>query len=607
MLEDRMNELREFSRSWYTLSRSFLPKFQTEKFAAFAGEGNAFSYDVVGKVSDDKPISIRVTKNTDTAYVDLRTNSIYLSSKYFTKELYEKFVGETEDLEEIAIGLINGSIIHEALHIRHTTSLDIEDALKRIPHRFERAVAKFGKQPVFFMFNVLEDIYIEAQVDDKLVKWIEASDNILFTEDSFEHKELEDIFAVINLAVMYKNRNLRDNPEFERLPSEALDILERLADPKNKSVILDRVRATYDFLDCFEFETEDGVDGGDGEGSDGEGSDGDKDSDGSESVEVKGEPIPSKGKEILDSIEDLSDEELEALDEILSEVAKEIAESEKELTEFSAGFDKCYFKKVLERDIHKAGTYGKSAYPKNSTDFSFLKELVASRTVNRTPGQARTRGSVMVKQRLTRIATDGKIFAKRDAERQRKSRIEIIINIDYSGSTRGPIINGEVGAAKEISKVLRQANIAHSVYGHTSKGGDTPFLVHIFSHDMTNNNQDWEDRFTKAEGIHLEQNYDGVIIERLTEKFTGRNATRYIINLSDGSPCGPGYSGEAAKEHTKQAIGKAREAGINVFSISVVSHVVKDNNHIYGKDFNIDASRNVAQQFRRLIGKLVGM
>jgi nitric oxide reductase activation protein len=122
---------------------------------------------------------------------------------------------------------------------------------------------------------------------------------------------------------------------------------------------------------------------------------------------------------------------------------------------------------------------------------------------------------------------------------------------------------------------------------------------------MEETNQDWEGRFEKATKMRLAENYDGVVMERLQQKFTNRNAQKYIINLSDGSPAGPGYHGRAADAHTKHEIDNARKRGIGVFAISVVRHVVEANNRIYGHSFNIDGSKNTAAQFRTLIGKLV--
>src|SRR5690606_26466086 len=313
-------------------------------------------------------------------------------------------------------------------------------------------------------------------------------------------------------------------------------------------------------------------------------------------------------KRILDEVDGPTGDVLERAKRLLEGAASTVAAT---TSKFKSEGD-IRWVDPTEADVMDLPVRSIRVWPTVSQDYGFMRDLVAMRTINRVPGEARDRGSVMVKTRLHRIATDGKIYAKYDADRQRAFRIEIIILIDFSGSTSGKTINAEVGAAKEISKVLRSANIAHSVYGHTSHERheegryiETPLLFHIFSHDMSQTNTDWEARFERARTVYLSENYDGVILDKLGEKFTGRRAARYIINLSDGRPAAPGYSGHDANEHTRRMINKLREHGIGVFAISVVKSVVVDNDRIYGSDYNLDASRDLPSQFRGLVKRLV--
>ena len=243
----------------------------------------------------------------------------------------------------------------------------------------------------------------------------------------------------------------------------------------------------------------------------------------------------------------------------------------------------------------------KQGFIKETFDATFVKELVAKRTINRVPGMARKSGSVMVKSRLHRIATDGKVFAKRDSEKKTLKRVEVIINIDMSSSTHGRIFNGELTAAYEMAKALRRARIPFSVFGHTSKGHDDPKIYHIFSYDMKVTNVDLEERFEMASRIKLSQNFDGVVIDYLSEKFTGRDANRFMINLSDGEPAAPSYYGNAAETHTMKMIARARRKGIVVMSISVVGSVVGSNDRIYGSKWNLDASSDLVGKFKRLM------
>ncbi len=599
------NEIKEYSENWYTLGRSFLPEFNSPRFATIAGEANSFVYQVAPRAEG---IIIKVVNGISTAYVDLAKGEIAISSKYFSNELYAERYDEDgkSKVAELAIALINGSVIHEALHVKHTTFTTIKAAVET--HKeFETFKKHFGMKVLCTAFNIIEDLYIEQRVNARHETWLQATSDILFQESDLDDIEnpMTDLEDYLNLAIMFKNKELRSNAKFELFSEDATKALDHVVNSRRVMHIAERIETTYDFLRAFEGESSEG----DGEGEPSEDEDGEAGEGGGKAERGEGE-IPEALKKILDEIDEMSEEELEALAEEIEETSKEISEEAKTDKTFRSRGSEAYWKILKERDVMRMPTRI-SGYdhikPINAVDVNFLKELVAKRTLNRTPGAARTRGSVMVKSRLTRIATDGKIFAKRDTERFTLKRIEVIINIDFSGSTSGYVIDNEVGCAMEMSKTLRAARIAHSVYAHTS-GPDSrsqPLLIHIFSHDMEETNQNWDERFAKAAKLELAENYDGVVMEALQEKFTDRGGSKYIINLSDGSPAGPGYHGRAADDHTRSEIEKARKRGIGVFAISVVSGVVVANDRIYGSQFNVDGSKNTAAQFRTLIGKLV--
>jgi len=671
-------KIREYSKDWYTMGRTFLPPFETPRFAAVAGSANSFTYEVWQK--SDKPVKIQLTKELDTAAVDMEKNIIYLSDKYFSSELYKGRFDEDHDLEELAIALINGSVIHEALHLRWTNSGWGHDiaAIAENAEDGRLTIDRFGAKAVYSMVNIVEDIFIEARVPRRLERWLQATSDILFPERLYDRDfDLNDIAHIVNLIVLYKNKEMRHQPVFEQLPAEVLEILELAAGPSigMKSPV-DRAQAACDILNIFweewgaDDESEDDGDGAEADGSEagssdsaGEGSEdgaeadtdeitdedddevGDEDDDEAETDEVTGEDDDtdeedsgegegdgdgdgssrevddataddeldrgSKGKawagalsEILDEIEGLDPEDFDRMSEELEAIAKEVSDALVDEKKYSAGYDTVSWTTPVTKDVLDVAGYSPTIEPVTKIDFSFLKELQAIRTLNRTPGAARTRGSVMVKSRLTRIATDGKIFAKRDAQRRQNKRVEVIINVDLSGSTYGHVVNNEVGAAKAMSKTLMSAGIPHSVYGHTSTRRNRPLIIRIFSFQMKENDSNWKERFEKSERLALCQNFDGVVINELAEAFTDREAQKFLINLSDGRPAAPGYSGQAADDHTRKAIEAARNKGIGVFAISVVSHVVSANNALYGKEYNIDGSRNLNQQFRDLIKKL---
>lgn len=645
------NAIKTQAKEWYTLGRNFLPELGTPQFAEAAGKSQTFVYETIDE--DETPISLTVDAKVETAAADLHKREIKLSAKYFQPELYLARYGEEahEDTSALAISLINGSVIHEALHFKYTakprpTSLD-EAILDTEAGR--EAVAKYGMEAAAITFNVIEDIYIEHNCPPELRSWLQAASDIMFaTEDLEEDWDLTQMNHFLALICAWKNKENRGHEAFTNLTKTQLSLLNKAATRFNvysNGYLRWRVNLAMDLLNTFELPDPDEGEGeGEGEGGDGEGEDtgktdgekadegksgsgesggeggdesesesegeGDNDGEGEEEP-ATGEPTgdPTKGArfaDALDETESPDEDEIERVKTEVEDAAKEISDEMSGYEEYGTDYRKITWKKLVERDIMDHRTYGyKGIDPETKIDFTFLRNLQAIRTINRTPGAARKSGSVMVKSRLTRIATDGKIFAKRDATRNTLKRIEVIINIDFSGSTTGSVINNELGAAMAMSKTLRAAGIAHSVYGHTSlRGGRTPFLFHIYSFEMEVTNYDWDARFDKAKEVNLSQNFDGVVIKRLGEKFTGRDASKFLINLSDGEPAAPGYSGMAADSHTREEIQNLRSRGIAVFAISVVRHVVNANDRIYGKDFNVDGSHDTNAQFQRLIERI---
>ena len=169
--------------------------------------------------------------------------------------------------------------------------------------------------------------------------------------------------------------------------------------------------------------------------------------------EVKG----AKFAKSLDETEGLSEDEIESIEREVEEVSEKVTEEELSYETFED--DSTTWRRLIEKDILETAKHASPSRinPETEINFAFLRDLQAIRTANRTPGAARKSGSVMVKSRLTRIATDGKIFAKNDATRKTLKRIEVIINVDFSGSTAGSIIDNELGAAQAMSKILRAA------------------------------------------------------------------------------------------------------------------------------------------------------
>jgi hypothetical protein len=539
-------------------------------------------------------ISITIDKNTSTAWVDLEKGIVGVSQNFFSSKFFTNLFGEldSEQLKQVAITLINGCIVHEGLHVRFTAPqiTNLKRFVEETGRGTHRMLLKDGYslETQITALNIVEDLYIESMVPSKLQPWITATQNILFSESDIEARgkafsEEPSLESYINLCIAFKNVGLRNHEAFDGLTGEQRGILERSASGRIVDAV-SRLAWSRELLIAFEIPEGDKSQSEPEKGNDGE--------------QASGETFG----EASDETEELSEKEAEKITVEIKEGAKKELEETSGICTFVGGCgDEVYWKTPIEKDILEVLERPTSAEIGDSIDFGFVKELIAKRTINRVPGQARKSGSVMVKSRLSRIATDQKVFAKRDAERQTLKRVEVIINVDFSSSTFGKVLNEEISAAYEMSKALRKARIPHSVYGHTSTDGETPIIYHIFSYDMKRTNVDLEARFERARCVYLSQNFDGVVVEYLSKKFTGKDANRYMFNLSDGCPAAPSYIGSAANQHTKEQIELARRKGIVVISLSVVRGVIEDNNSIYGSKWNLDASGDVSAAFKRMM------
>lgn len=594
------NEIIDLTKSWYELgSTKIVPEnITSEEFALFVGRSNQLTYKTAPREFN---VSISIDPKCESAYVDLEKRHIFFGGSLLNKELYKKRFGVVEDVNYLALAVINGCIIHEALHLKHTkpnytASYSFKDIIER--HPSFSGFSSVPRQLLFNCVNIVEDIFIENRVDPKLEGFLQATSDMFFSKEDLESgidpKTAEGVFA---LSVHFKNKKNRKHPIFGKLPFGVISILKSALTTSNSFGLGERVLLGFKLAEIiFGMMDKEDCDSCDGGGE-------------------KGEQQTSE--QFSDSVEDI-DEETEEMLESLSELVK--GQSQKETKEsattqfFSDSSGTVTWPEVIEKDVvkdkHDRNVFNSSVRRiKESKDMSFVRDLVASQTINRTVGQARKRGSQLVSTRLHRIATDGKVFAKRDSQSNNRTRKEIIILIDLSGST---LYNGafdsQMSTAKEMSKVLTESRIPHSVYAHTTIGGsiqDHPLLVHIYSYDMQESNSNLDERFSLVTRINSSANCDGAVLELIGEKFTMKKSSQYIFVLSDGQPSSGNYYGKAAENHVKEVANGLRAKGTAVVSFSTVSSVVEDNNRIYGRQFNLDASRNLNEQFKTMLGRIL--
>lgn len=259
---------------------------------------------------------------------------------------------------------------------------------------------------------------------------------------------------------------------------------------------------------------------------------------------------------------------------------------------------------LLTRDVMSVTRFPYDDTAKPSTEWRrFGQYLRYMRETKTSFGLAQDHGSMIVKSRLARILTDGKVLADRNRKVVKKGVPEIIILDDASGSMRGHTGSARrslyldvVDASYGMFMALMQAGVPTAVYAHTSTDRDNlrPLLYSIAAFRMpvfgmeAVTNGDFARRFNAMARLSCVENFDGIAIERVSHEFTSKLGTKVLIVLSDGAPVGGHlYGGKDAHNHTKNAITLARRRGIFVFSVSLVESVVSTNNALYGKENNL--------------------
>lgn len=610
----------QFSKNWYNYGHDYVPDFPSQRFNRFAARATELAFQLLAE--KNKPatgLKMRV-ENSPAAYCVPSAKQIVLPAFYFVDDfLTERFGSEVKlgNFGHLAMCAINGSTIHETLHLVYTPEDTIDAMITRGLYSDSEFLKSLGGlAPVFV--NVFEDIFIEAHSPKRFAGFLDAKNMILFGDKDLNEKDPETMASLLGVAEIiaaYKRIDLRSHKIWKAMPGNALNILRKVETLPETASLQTRIRLVADF--CREFpeltseEKEKAGKGADGGESAGEPKPGlglgseDGDSEVEKILKSLVEKLGSEGfKKVLAAIRSEVDSEVE-------KISRSIVGSHVETTRRGTV-------SWLNPEIVPISKYpflesmGKETV--DGTDFSFIRELIALRTFNHTIGIARKAGSKMVNTRLARIATDGKIFAHQDSEKENEKRIEIVILVDASGSTSlyasgGTIYGNELGAAKEIAKALRQARIPFCVVTHTTSPTETniPWLAVVESYDMKVRNEKGNENWKIAERIDLSENMDGVAIRTVVEKcFTSRQARRFVIVLSDGEPAAPTYSGSAGIQHTREEISNQRKNGINIFSISVVSGVEDANDNIYGSEYNLKASSNLRGQFRNLIRKIGG-
>lgn len=589
------------TKRWYILYRGTIPTVGTREYAKFAGRSFSLVVNLAGEASSGYTVSV---EKSPTAYINQSKKQIVVPAWYLDGDAIKAVNDSITDVSASAVTLLNGSVVHETFHLLHTPStlttlLEAGGPTKPLYEKYGQAANDAA--------NILEDLYIESLASYcQYAQFVTGKNVIIFSEENFKKvseewkAEPKSLLKALQLAVFYKNEFFRADKVWEKLPFNALQALKLLSSAAAKLTTETRAVWIIKFLNSFEIKSDEvqpvsGSDNVDGSGS--------TESEASKLAE-EAESSKSESKEKKSSKSDFETAATEAIEE---------GSSMMKLSEYGD-----IFHKIVLEDIDSCNQTWHSRRVEVPTNFSFLNTILRLRTKNHAPGEAKVRGSKIVNTRVYRISTDGKMFSNQNSQQDKMERIEVIILVDASGSTRfchdgsrsGDLLAIETSNAEAIHKALRKVGIANSVYAHTSiegsesRGFNQPVLYHVSSYDMKSTTSNYEDKFTKLLNIQASENYDGYAIELAAKKFTSRPSKKLLIVLSDGEPSGPGYMGGLASKHTKEVVAKLRKTGIGVVCMSLVSSVIRKNNEIYGANNNIDATKNIQKEFERIITNL---
>lgn len=586
-LGDNMNgqKIANISKNWY-FANLFPSSITSPTMFKLVGSSASFIAALqraTGVTLFTSSLVVEDIANDGIAYAVLEDNRIVIGKRLFNKNEYVERFKTEEELPMIAMSVINGAIIHEALHLVHTKEgiNSWADIVQGQPEYDDLLKDGVPSKLIFSCCNVVEDLYIEHVVPQNLHKFIWSSWEMFFEAANIPDIQGQDAdgIDIFNACVFYKHEDLRQQIGQMLIKAGLSEVIFHL-DYAMKSVMLsNRLRIGFQLAKLLHRMAPDDFDqmpewsGGGVSGQDGE------------PVEVDGD-LERMFEQMKQSIEAHADKELNSSAKIKQ----------------SCGVR---WNEVVEDDIYDARRDARKIRAYGEFDMQFVQMLKSQQADNRVVGPPLEMGGKIIKSRLAR--PDKKIFGKRNMNKLVTKRKEIIFLADWSGSIRA---NGcgeyEAGLLVEVAHELPQARLPFSIYAHTTKrtGHDmpSPYLVHVASHNMVQHNVDIPQRVEAMRSLASSTSVDGAVLEVVATKFTNKPSERYIFVLSDGEPNCDGYRDRPAEDHTQSVVNRIREDGINVIVFSLVRSVIRNNDRIYGKAFNIDGSQNLAEQFRLILG-----
>lgn len=539
----------------------FLPDIRSRSFLNLI-RGTKHLVDIVTSIHSPsrnaKSFSISYDESAS-ASTDMEFN-VRIPSWYCYTESLEKFVGRELTAKEaaaVSISIINGSSIHEALHVSYSGGV--------LTRAFQGYI-QGRENPALYnhLIQIVEDLKNESVLYDghhSILDYVIAKNEIFFSDEKIKEyldraeKEYGDDRKSIALEILvgFKCESRRDFISQTLEDLGLTRVAELLFSACNiKALVKPIVDELYAiFLD-------------------------------SKSAKKSGS----------DATTHYDQQSIQEAQQVMKRILERDPDAVIEIKSEQLSGD---FPSLEEHDILSKGGWltGSSTYSRFdvSLKFGFIRKLKVARQIVPSLKEPRATGAVLMKTRLSRIATDGKMFSNRGEAiaTMQKKQPEFIILGDFSGSM-GYLIAMVNETLRKISQEMVDAGIPHAVYGHTSMGeNDIPLVLHIFSYKTNETtSSSHEQRFDAVKRVALRENYDGYAITHVSKKFNRACQNKVLIVLSDGAPCAPFYM--HGNQHTEDAIKAARKNGIKVISLSLTEGVMDHNNDIYGYKFNVDAT-----------------
>lgn len=583
----------ELAMYWYG---DRVPLLKHDAFIRFAARSSG-----ILSIITDKPVKItgEPTANTD-------GEEIHLPAGYFKPAFYEA-LGYKQDQELLAICMINGSSLHEGWHVNKTPWC----FMKKLAEDYPTLVTEemINSKAFLHVANIGEDLFIESwghREYPRLSMFVQAKNTIALGKDRFK-AELKEMgvdspppagteistHVVMNSITFLKNEENRSHWLWESVP-EIFDMFMQLTDPD--ILPLRRVELFAEIYKALQQMNE--QQGGECNGFKPE------EGDGEEIVIDLAELV---GTEMAQKIAAAAKTDEKVLKELSQAFQNAVEKNEKPSQLFFMDNANSRTPTITYEEIVAAPGMTPLA-PANAFDSfaRYFRYMVEEKSV---PGQPMVRGSKLVKSRLWRIQTDGKVLTNYTAKDLVRGKPEIVMLLDYSGSTECWYSDRDMSlrtiictSAEGAFGSLLEANVAVAVYAHTSQRmTEEPVIYGIAANRMplgkasrVRTTLNYPDRFTASLEKDARNNWDGFAIQWCSKQFTKLPGSKVLIVWSDGLPNGGmGYGGEMAVEHTREVAKEIRASGIAVLSMSLVEDVVNVNDSIYGQRNNVRAYGNL--------------